>query len=66
MVVAGLFVRGYKRSEEREDEFSGERRRLRRDLGEDAGKGDLQVVDVERHFGGKSLTLWECGSSLKC
>ena len=53
MVVAGLFVRGYKRSEEREDEFSGERRRLRWDLGEDAGKGDLQVVDVERHFGGK-------------
>ena len=49
MVVTGFFVWGYERSEESEDEFGGERRRLSGDLGEDAGERDL-VVDVEGHF----------------
>lgn len=50
VVVTGFFVWGYERSEESEDEFCGERRRLSGDLGEDAAERDLGVVDVEGHF----------------
>jgi len=51
VVVAGFFVWCKERSEESEDEFCGERRRLSGDFGKNTGERDLGVVDVEGHCG---------------
>ena len=50
-MVPGFFVWGNERSEESEDEFSRERRRLSGDFGKNTGERDLGVVDVEGHCG---------------
>jgi len=66
VVVAGFFVWCKERSEESEDEFCGERRRLSGDTGENGGERQVGVVDVEGHCQGRvwSLEFGRAGSSL--
>ena len=57
MVVAGFFVWCKEGSEESEDEFCGERRRLSGDTRENGGERKVGVVNVEGHCQGRGWSL---------